>query len=573
MAQTEPQPQEAEAPASAADGLPPLTGVAAVLLAASPDPVFALGEDGTPTAGNAAANALVEKLGADRAKVLAALAELGRPAIQCGKPGRGVLTAGCGNIGFDILVLPQDGKTALALGRDTRTEAVVRKALFESRQRYKELVEIVSDFAWETNTAGEIVFVSPKGALGFTAVELVGRRADSLLSDVEALGGHSPFVAHEPVSDVEFWARDKSGAPACLMTTAQPLFNGAGEWRGARGLSRDVTRERLEAFARSKREGRERVVAHIVEQIRDGVDPLEMLERAIEALCGALAADGAVVMLADDAGGRELVLRRGADPTVAAASAGLIRVQAGDGAETFVESGHILLVFRTRFRGGSNGVVALARLGETAAWSADDRDLAQAVEAQLGVILAQLTQQRRLELLSCTDPLTGLLNRRAFLADLDRQIARDSRDGRPGALFYIDLDNFKPLNDRLGHAGGDDALVKVAATLTANARRYDLVARLGGDEFALWLSHADQATALRRAQRISESIAALVIPGAGDLPPLGASIGVACWTPGQAEAAESILGRADRAMYAAKRARKEHSQDKNSSSPATESAA
>lgn len=211
----------------------------------------------------------------------------------------------------------------MALGRDTRTETVVRQALFESRQRYKELVEIASDFSWETNAAGEIVFVSPKGALGFTAAELVGRPVQSLLSDVAALGGHSPFAAREPVADVELWATDKAGNPACLITTARPLNDSAGAWRGARGLSRNVTRERLEAFARSKRDGRERVVAHIIEQIRDGVDPLEMLERAVEALCGALAADGVAIMLTDDAGG-ELILRRGADAAVAAASSAMI---------------------------------------------------------------------------------------------------------------------------------------------------------------------------------------------------------------------------------------------------------
>ncbi|MSO70940.1 MAG: GGDEF domain-containing protein [Alphaproteobacteria bacterium] len=223
-----------------------------------------------------------------------------------------------------------------------------------------------------------------------------------------------------------------------------------------------------------------------------------------------------------------------------------------NGPESLVESGHALLVFRTRFRGGSNGVVALARMEANAAWSADDRALARAVEAQLGVILAQFTQQRRLETLSRTDPLTGLLNRRAFIEEVDRQLARDSREGHSGALFYVDLDNFKPINDRLGHAAGDEALIKVAAALKGNARRYDLVARIGGDEFALWLSHADQATALRRAQALSENIAALVPPNAGDLPSLGASIGVACWTPAQVEPAELLLARADRAMYIAK---------------------
>ncbi|MSO70938.1 MAG: hypothetical protein EXQ88_02825 [Alphaproteobacteria bacterium] len=110
MAQTEPQPPEAAAPPSVVDGrLPPLSGVAATLLAAYPDPVLILGEDGAPVAGNAAASALIERLGDDCAKVLATLAELCRVALQSGKPGRGVLSTTGGDIALDMLVLPQDG--------------------------------------------------------------------------------------------------------------------------------------------------------------------------------------------------------------------------------------------------------------------------------------------------------------------------------------------------------------------------------------------------------------------------------------------------------------------------------
>ena len=100
-------------------------------------------------------------------------------------------------------------------------------------------------------------------------------------------------------------------------------------------------------------------------------------------------------------------------------------------------------------------------------------------------------------------------------------------------------------------------LIHVARVLSAAVRPHDLVARLGGDEFALWLQPADAVAAERQAQRLRAAIKGLSTGEAPDLPPLGASIGICCWTPGTDESAEQLLARADQAMYAAKRAGKE----------------
>ena len=132
-----------------------------------------------------------------------------------------------------------------------------------------------------------------------------------------------------------------------------------------------------------------------------------------------------------------------------------------------------------------------------------------------------------------TDPLTGLLNRRAFLAELPRRLERLQRERLPGTLMFADLDNFKNLNDSLGHDAGDQALVKVSEMFTAILRPTDLVARLGGDEFALWMDGADHMTAAERAEAlclaIPEQIAALLGPEA---PHLGISIGLRNPQPG-----------------------------------------
>jgi diguanylate cyclase len=123
------------------------------------------------------------------------------------------------------------------------------------------------------------------------------------------------------------------------------------------------------------------------------------------------------------------------------------------------------------------------------------------------------------------------------------------------AVLCIDLDGFKPINDSLGHAAGDEVLVAVAARLRAGVRDTHTVARLGGDEFAVLLEDAGSPSmAFQVAQRVLQALhAPLVVSGSPVL--VGASIGLAVSAAG-AERADELLRRADAAMYAAKRAGK-----------------
>ena len=108
--------------------------------------------------------------------------------------------------------------------------------------------------------------------------------------------------------------------------------------------------------------------------------------------------------------------------------------------------------------------------------------------------------------LARTDPLTGILNRRAFLEHLEYRLGLAVRDAKPIVLAYIDLDDFKQINDRGGHHEGDRVLRLVAGTLAASIRRTDVIARLGGDEFGLLIVGADQTAAESVVAKLKQSL-------------------------------------------------------------------
>jgi diguanylate cyclase (GGDEF)-like protein len=146
------------------------------------------------------------------------------------------------------------------------------------------------------------------------------------------------------------------------------------------------------------------------------------------------------------------------------------------------------------------------------------------------------------------DPLTRLANRGFGMLTLEQQVARARRSALPLCVLMVDLDEFKALNDRLGHLAGDHALRVSAQVLRRNVRRADTVCRFGGEEFLIVLPDTGPQEASLLAARL---FVAIEEQSAAEGLPVTASIGLACLRHGEDDV-ESLIERADRALYASK---------------------
>ena len=158
---------------------------------------------------------------------------------------------------------------------------------------------------------------------------------------------------------------------------------------------------------------------------------------------------------------------------------------------------------------------------------------------------------RELERLATYDSLTELLNRRAFIARADTEIARSRRYQRPLALLALDIDHFKSVNDTYGHATGDQALREVAGCIQSVLRSNDLSARFGGEEFTILLPETPIGAAVEVAERLRLRIAALSIPTGTTPLTITISIGVTTLMPGD-DYLDRLMARADACLYTAK---------------------
>jgi diguanylate cyclase (GGDEF)-like protein/PAS domain S-box-containing protein len=291
-----------------------------------------------------------------------------------------------------------------------------------------------------------------------------------------------------------------------VETTAGPVLLAVG---------RDVSERRAG-------ESRLRAVAALGERALAGADPADLAGETIELTRTLLAVQAAEVRLAD---GSLLAGFESAPPAAAPQSGGEhnVRLAVGDGDELLVVPGHQL--------------------------SDEELSFLRAVAHTLASALARQRTEQRMRHEALHDPLTGLANRTLLRDRLEHAIARSERERGATAVLFIDLDNFKAVNDSYGHAAGDAVLVESARRLHAAVRPGDTVARIGGDEFIALCEHVNADSALAVARRLQEALRPSFTAG-GVEHQLSASIGVAL---GDGEP-DRLLGDADAASYRAKAA-------------------
>jgi diguanylate cyclase (GGDEF)-like protein/PAS domain S-box-containing protein len=421
------------------------------------------------------------------------------------------------------------------LDRVARDREQALAAARDSEARFRSLTGLSSDWYWEQDEHFRFTFVSEHGpaARGRTPANPLGRtRWDLALDGPEAdWAAHRATVeAHRPFRDFEYQALDAEGTPRWYSSSGEPVFDRDGRFAGYRGVSKDIT-------ATKRAEEALRLANRAVEASANGImvteagtpgNPIVYVNPAFERITGYTA--------------REVVDR---NPSF---------LHAEDSDQFGIEE------IRAALREEREGTAVLRnyRKDGTLFWNelsvAPVRDSDGRLTHWVGItedVTARKRYERALEHQASHDALTRLANR-SLLEDRTRQaMALAARTHRSVAVLVLDLDNFKPINDTLGHAAGDAVLQGVAERLSASVRGADTVARLGGDEFAVVLVELGrEEDAVTVARKMLDAVAQPIPLGGRELR-VTASIGISMF-PRDGDRTETLLRKADAAMYEAK---------------------
>ena len=528
------------------------------IVANHPEPALLVDAAAKVVAANQSGAHLAAALDKDAIPGLAAriaeVSKTGLPAVD-----RTEIRAKGGDRTFDITFIPDGSPPAdsvALLTHDVTSDRNLTNALVASRALFKDLVGCSSDFAWETKADGTFGFVSPRGALGFTARELEGRAARGLLDADREQPDKLPFEAKVAVDDIEMWVRQVDGSLACLEVSSVPVLDDDGRWLGARGVCRDVTEARERDMALESARNREQLQARIIDTMRNEIDTRRMLEVAAESIAESVDAVHCWIYMRQEDGSLDLAADCGglkdAPEPVDVVTAFERSPEAFSMYQTFNEGSAPVLVIPTLSHDVVNGALCVDWAGRSDQFDEDQREMLAGISGHIGIAIEQIANVLKLERISRTDELTGLLNRRAFFEEVTRRYKHLGRMKRQGALLYVDLDNFKQVNDVHGHQRGDDALKSLSGMLR-DSRIGDIPARLGGDEFALWLEEVDEPAAVTKAEKLLEASHVLREYSGSAERPLGISIGIAVSDGEIKETVPELVARADSAMYQAKR--------------------
>lgn len=260
---------------------------------------------------------------------------------------------------FDLTLMPSLNGDVLIIARETSFEANLITALTQSRELFRDLAACNVDFAFETDAEGAFSWVSPRGALGFSAVELHGAHPTTVFGEV---AGVEVFASADRVEDTEVWLHGKDGKAHCLVINAIAVGAADGARKATRGVARDVTQLRMHEKQAWRTKRREGLASEIIEAMRAEIDPARMLAVTAAALRKATKADAVSIV----------------------ASKGGLSAQAGGTEAKLV----LKLNANAIYHGSYNGIITLVREAGRDAFGDDERQLLAAVMPQLGVAIA-----------------------------------------------------------------------------------------------------------------------------------------------------------------------------------------
>jgi diguanylate cyclase (GGDEF)-like protein/PAS domain S-box-containing protein len=443
-------------------------------------------------------------------------------------------------------------------------------AMRASEARFRGLTALSADWYWEQDEQFRLTFMSrPLGEkTGLNASAYLGRRRWDQpalnLSAADWERHRAQLERHEPFRDFEMQRPAPDGGTRWLSISGEPVFDAAGRFTGYRGIGRDITERRRAEEQRAAQARYQTKIAHFGEVALASRGAEELIEQAVRSVLEGLG--GGVVAYLERAGtGRQVVVRcidglaGDAPSNVLAYEPGEALAQVLDGATAriaqlpYAWAGRREAVLApVAHEQGARGVLCALPEPQTLLGAEETRFLAAAASV-LSAGLKRIESEGRLAFLAQFDALTGLPNR-ALLADRFAQmIVQARRRGAQLGALFIDLDEFKLVNDSLGHGAGDELLKEIARRLQATVRSGDTVARIVGDEFAIVLADLTRPEdAAVVAQKLIEALVGPVDVRGHEVF-VTASIGIALF-PTDGNDAEALLAAADAAMYRAKQA-------------------
>ncbi len=408
-----------------------------------------------------------------------------------------------------------------------------QQTLAASERELRSILDNMQDTYYRTDVEGRIVRASKSAEklLGYPIEQLIGRRLADLYCDP---GARDEFLRvldanGGAVSQFEARLRRGDGTAIWVSTNAQYYRDTAGRVAGVEGTTRDITEQRraheqLRLAARVFECAAEGIV------VTDGALAILSVNPAFAEMTGIDAAQAAgrkLAEFADGAAGEDLEPRLRGELAQRGQWSGEVRARRADG------SGFpSWLSVSTVWDGAGEPTHRVATFSD---------------------ITERKASHARMAFLAHHDPLTQLPNRLLLRDRVDQAIQRAARSGTTLALLFVDLDDFKRVNDTFGHQTGDSLLREIAGRLAHCVRDTDTVSRHGGDEFVIALPDLTDVGVVERVARcIAERVSAPLHAGGVEVR-VSCSIGVALY-PGDGEDCDALVQRADASMYAAKRA-------------------